>query len=247
MPAPTVQPHALLRLLGSPSGRHFRASLKISKSAESRAAAEFSCLTIFPEVFICLSQSHALMQVKVQVGVPDGQMNTTGKLTALVVKRAHRRGTYGDGHGLYLQVAKGGSKSWVLRFKRGGRTRTFGLGPFHTISLAQARERAADARRLLLDGQDPVEVKRASADCGTARGGGYNFLRPVCCNLYRGAPPGMAQCPARQAMDGNDRDTRQSDHRHLAGAGDRHRINPESAGTRMEGHARDGDAAAGAN
>jgi hypothetical protein len=119
-------------------------------------------LTVFPEVFICLSQSHALMQVKVQVGVPDGQMNTTGKLTALAVKRAHRRGTYGDGHGLYLQVAKGGSKGWVLRFKRGGRTRTFGLGPLHTISLAQARERAANARRLLLDGQDPVEVKRAS-------------------------------------------------------------------------------------
>ena len=39
----------------------------------------------------------------------------TGKLTALAVARAKERGTYGDGGGLYLQVARdGGSKSWKL-------------------------------------------------------------------------------------------------------------------------------------
>ena len=53
---------------------------------------------------------------------------TTGKLTALAVRRISKRGMHGDGIGLYLQVAEGGSKSWVLRFKVNGRPRHFGLG-----------------------------------------------------------------------------------------------------------------------
>jgi integrase len=85
-----------------------------------------------------------------------------GKLTALVVKRIRKRGMHGDGHGLYLQVARGGTKSWVLRYKVNGQPRHLGLGPLHAITLAQARERAADARRLLVDGHDPIETKRAS-------------------------------------------------------------------------------------
>lgn len=44
----------------------------------------------------------------------------TGKLTTLAVARAHERGTYGDGRGLYLQVASGGSRSWVLRYRSMG-------------------------------------------------------------------------------------------------------------------------------
>jgi integrase len=85
-----------------------------------------------------------------------------GKLTALAVKRVHKRGMHGDGHGLYLQVASGGTKSWVLRFKVNGKPRHLGLGPLHAVSLAQARERAADARRLLLDGHDPITARRAA-------------------------------------------------------------------------------------
>jgi hypothetical protein len=88
----------------------------------------------------------------------------TGKLTALTIARVRERGTYGDGHGLYLQVARGGSKSWVLRYKVNGRTRILGLGPTHTIGLAVARERAAEARRQLIDGTDPIEAKRARRD-----------------------------------------------------------------------------------
>ena len=51
---------------------------------------------------------------------------TAGKLTALTVKRIRKRGMHGNGFGLYLQVAEGGSKSWVLRFKVNGRPRHFG-------------------------------------------------------------------------------------------------------------------------
>ncbi|MFY9955657.1 tyrosine-type recombinase/integrase, partial [Bradyrhizobium sp.] len=86
---------------------------------------------------------------------------TSGKLTALGVTAAKAPGLYGDGHGLYLKVDEGGSKSWILRYKLNGRPRKFGLGPTHTVGLALARDKAADARRLLLDGRDPIEEKRA--------------------------------------------------------------------------------------
>jgi integrase len=82
------------------------------------------------------------------------------KLTALAVKRVQVRGMHGDGNGLYLQVARGGTKSWVLRYKVAGQSRHLGLGPLHAVSLAEARARAADARRLLVDGLDPIETKR---------------------------------------------------------------------------------------
>jgi integrase len=85
----------------------------------------------------------------------------TGKLTALTVTRAKERGTYGDGGGLYLQVARGGTKSWILRYKRAGKTRHLGLGPLAVVSLREARERAINARRLLLDGHDPIERNSA--------------------------------------------------------------------------------------
>ena len=84
-----------------------------------------------------------------------------GKLTALAVTRAKELGTYGDGGGLYLQVARGGTKSWILRYKRDGKTRHLGLGPVVVVSLREARQRAIDARRLLLDGYDPIEKKAA--------------------------------------------------------------------------------------
>jgi integrase len=84
-----------------------------------------------------------------------------GKLTALAVARAKERGTLGDGGGLYLQVARGGTKSWILRYKRDGKTRHLGLGPLSVVSLREARQRAVDARRLLLDGHDPIERKSA--------------------------------------------------------------------------------------
>ncbi len=85
---------------------------------------------------------------------------------------------YLDGHGLYLQVAPGGSKSWLFRFERkkqpdgkeevkpDGKVKMkridewVGLGPLHTVSLAEARERARQCRQQILDGTDPQLSKR---------------------------------------------------------------------------------------
>ena len=85
-----------------------------------------------------------------------------GKLTALAVDKAKRRGYFGDGGGLFLQVSASGSKSWVFRFKEAGKLHEMGLGATHTIGLAEAREKARECRRLRLDGIDPIEARKVA-------------------------------------------------------------------------------------
>ena len=82
-----------------------------------------------------------------------------GKLTALKVKNA-KLGKHGDEHGLWLVVQDGGAKSWVFRYMLAGRAREMGLGPAHTVSLADAREFARDCRMQLLQGIDPIDERR---------------------------------------------------------------------------------------
>jgi hypothetical protein len=84
------------------------------------------------------------------------------KLTALAVAKKKKRGRYSDGHGLWLQVSEAGTKAWLFRYMINGRARHMGLGPLHTVNLAEARARARQARQLLLDGKDPIEVKYAA-------------------------------------------------------------------------------------
>jgi integrase len=86
---------------------------------------------------------------------------TIGRLTALKVDKAKRPGMYSDGAGLYLRVTFSGSKNWVFRFMLNGRPRWMGVGPLHTIGLAEARNRAAGFRVQRHDGIDPIERRRA--------------------------------------------------------------------------------------
>jgi integrase len=82
-------------------------------------------------------------------------------LSALAVSRAKESGYYGDGGGLYLQVSKAGTKSWIFRYTLNKKSREMGLGPLHTITLAQAREKARTCRASLLEGVDPLEARNA--------------------------------------------------------------------------------------
>ena len=82
------------------------------------------------------------------------------RLSALQVKTAKVPGYYADGGNLWLQVARGGSKSWVLRYTIAGKAREMGLGSASAFSLLEARERAQAARKLLADGIDPIDAKR---------------------------------------------------------------------------------------
>jgi integrase len=82
------------------------------------------------------------------------------QLTALDVKRAKRRGLYADGGQLYLQVHSDGNRSWIFRYGAQGQ-RHHGLGAVHTVTLAEAREKARERRKLLLEGVDPIAAKKA--------------------------------------------------------------------------------------
>lgn len=86
-------------------------------------------------------------------------------LTQTRSKSLKEPGRYGDGGGLYLNIAKGGSKSWTQRVTHQGRRRDLGLGGFPAVSLAKAREWAAENRRRVTEGRAPLSAKdrRASA------------------------------------------------------------------------------------
>jgi integrase len=77
------------------------------------------------------------------------------------VAKLTEAGRYRDERGLYLQVMSPTNRSWLLRYEREGRERWMGLGSAQTFTLEEARERARDARKLLADGIDPLEAKRA--------------------------------------------------------------------------------------
>ena len=64
------------------------------------------------------------------------------KLTAKSVQALKVQGRYGDGDGLYLEVSRTGSKSWILRVTVQGRRRDIGLGGLSWVSLAEARDKA---------------------------------------------------------------------------------------------------------
>ena len=105
-------------------------------------------------------------------------MALIGKLKALNVAREKRPGMYGDGGGLYLQVTASGSKSWIFRYwvaardpvtgelvrdpasnKNKGRAREMGLGSYITVSLAEARDRALECRKLREKDIDPIDAR----------------------------------------------------------------------------------------
>jgi len=73
-------------------------------------------------------------------------------------------GKYEDGGGLRLVVSKGGAKKWVLRFTINRKRREMGLGSFPDVSLADARDKASDARKLANQGIDPIEAKKVEED-----------------------------------------------------------------------------------
>src|SRR5262249_54227216 len=82
------------------------------------------------------------------------------KLTAKKIANLDKRGQYGDGKGLWLQLSAFNTRSWLLRYMVAGKARSMGLGPYPEVSLAEARARAAEARRQSRGGIDPIDARR---------------------------------------------------------------------------------------
>ena len=82
------------------------------------------------------------------------------KLSVAKVRALSRPGRYSDGGTLILNVTPGGSKSWIQRVTVDGVRRDIGLGSFPLVSLAEARDKAFENRRLARGGGDPLAAKR---------------------------------------------------------------------------------------
>jgi hypothetical protein len=65
-----------------------------------------------------------------------------------------------DEKGLYLLVEPSGSKLWRLKYRFANKEKKLALGVYPEVTLAQARERQLEARRLLANGVDPGEYKK---------------------------------------------------------------------------------------
>lgn len=91
-------------------------------------------------------------------------------------------GKYADGQGLWLCKRSKDAGKWIVRFIIQGKRREMGLGSWPDVSISEARERAAEARKKLRDGIDPIEersklrhrpqrmtVEAAIQDCFRAR------------------------------------------------------------------------------
>ncbi len=88
-----------------------------------------------------------------------------GKLNARKVETLNSPGRFSDGGNLYLFISPNGGKRWTFLYRWQGRKREMGLGSAAPgqVSLADARNKAMDARRLLNDGIDPMADRDAKA------------------------------------------------------------------------------------
>ena len=107
------------------------------------------------------------------------------KLTPREVATKKEPGLYGDGGNLFLQVGPTGGKSWLFRYMINGKASNMGLGPVHTITLAEAREAATAARKLLLQGIDP----RRHRDAARAANKGTKTFREAAAECIEAKKP----------------------------------------------------------
>ena len=83
-----------------------------------------------------------------------------GKLNARKVETLTKPGRYSDGGNLYLRISPNGGKRWSFFYRSGDKMRDLGLGSAAKgqVSLAEARDKAAEARALIRAGTDPISV-----------------------------------------------------------------------------------------
>lgn len=89
---------------------------------------------------------------------------SVNKLSARRVEALTEPGRHGDGGGLYLYVDASGAKRWLFLFRWEGKLKEMGLGGLSSVSLKDARVRAAEARSVLADKRNPITHRRLIAE-----------------------------------------------------------------------------------
>jgi integrase len=109
-----------------------------------------------------------------------------------------------DSGGLFLLIAPAGGKWWRYKYRHGGKQKTLSLGVYPDVSLAQARERHAEARKLLAEGVDPSAQRKADKQEEAKKRD--NTFAAMAETWYAKKAPGWAPATARQARIYLDRD-----------------------------------------
>jgi integrase len=78
-----------------------------------------------------------------------------------VLKPAERPYKVADSGGLHVVVATSGSRFWRYAYRFDGKQKDLSLGTYPLMSLSQARAARDAAKRLLLEGRDPVQARKA--------------------------------------------------------------------------------------
>lgn len=76
-----------------------------------------------------------------------------------------------DGFGLFLEITPAGGRRWRQKYRFGGKEKLLAHGTYPTVTLAEARERRDEARKLLSRGLDPAEHRKAERAAGMERSG----------------------------------------------------------------------------
>ncbi len=92
------------------------------------------------------------------------------RLSTVGVRNLSKPGLHADGGGLYLQINPTGAKSWAFVFQWRGSRKQMGLGALRVCSLAEAREAADAARRLVAKGVNPIEERARTPEGGRTFG-----------------------------------------------------------------------------
>ncbi len=98
---------------------------------------------------------------------------TLKKLKATQLKSLPE-GVHSDGGGLYLK-SKGNRQSWIFRFTMNGRKREMGFGALSIVSLATARDLAAQARDKVARGVDPISARKDASPAPSRAQQGISF------------------------------------------------------------------------
>lgn len=96
-----------------------------------------------------------------------------------------------DSGGLYLQLSPAGTKLWRFKYRYDGKEKLLALGAYTDLSLASARQKRDQARKLLAEGTDPSEQRKAAK---TARAGlAANTFEAIGREWYAKTAPKLAQ------------------------------------------------------
>jgi len=109
-----------------------------------------------------------------------------------------------DGYGLFLLVTPTSGKLWRFDYRLGDKRKTMAFGAYPTITLADARQRRDDAKKLLANGVDPCEVKKAQKAARTKSAS--NSFEVIAREWHNRYSPTWTQMYAERVLDRLQRD-----------------------------------------